>query len=596
MAHHDATGRRTGYGELAEAAAGIVLDAEPVLKEPSEWTLLRTSLPRRDLRAKVTGAPVFGLDAAVEGMAIAAIRHAETPGGTIAAIDRASVAGLPGVLGVVELPGAVAVVADSTWRAMKATRALDVTFAPGPRDDFSSESLDALYAATMDGEDWTEVEAHGDAPGALDGGDVVEAEYHSAWQAHATMEPMNAIADVRGNTARILAPTQGQTVVAVRVAAALGIPVGNVAVERTFLGGGFGRRLIGDYAVQAALVSRAVGRPVQVVWTREEDMRHDHFRPQVRNCLSAVLGEDGLPVALDQRVVSPTILSPVVAEPVVRFVFPQPDASVAEGMTSEGLLYGLPSHRARAHVLDVPVPTMVWRTTGYGPNVFAIEGFVDELAARVGADPIAYRVDLLKRTARDEAEPEEQRRGAERGIAVLETLRERAGFGAPIGMAQGVAYSHCFATHIAQIVDVSVDEGGTLDIHRVTTVLDGGHVLDPDITRANIEGGVVWGLTQALTSEITFEGGRARETNFDGFEIMALPEAPPTELHWIDSGEAPGGLGEVGPVATAPALVNAIAAATGRRLRTLPLSRHGVHTRWRKRFLPPEQDLTRPRA
>lgn len=596
--HHDVSSRRVGFGEIAAAASKITLEADAPLKNASDWKLLRTSLPRRDLREKVTGAPIFGLDAAVDGMVYAAIRHADTPGGTIAEIDRSSLTGVRGILDIVTLPNAVAVVADSTWRAIKAADALAVRFAPGPRDNFSSASLDAQFADKMDGNEWTEVEVHGDVSASfasLNEQVPVEAEYHSAWQAHATMEPMNCIADVREGSVRIIAPTQGQTMVAVRVAKALDVPVDSVEVERTFLGGGFGRRLIADYAVEAALVSRAMKKPVQIIWTREEDMRHDHFRPHVRNRLSAVVDDDGLPVALDHKIVSPTILSAVVAEPIMRWVYPQPDPSCFEGMTREALLYGIDNQFARGHILDVAVQTMVWRTTGYGPNVFAIESFVDELAERSGQDPLEFRISLLTRTVTDARETAKRRRESERGIAVLELLKQRSNFGSPIGMAQGIAYSHCFDTHIAQSVDVSVMDDGTLDIHKVTTVLDGGYVLDPDITRANIEGGVYWGLTQALTSEITFADGQAEQSNFDTFEILALPEAPPNDLHWIDSGESPGGLGEVGPVPTAPALANAIAAASGRRLRTLPLSRHGIHTRYRKQFVPPAHDLTAPK-
>lgn len=597
--HHDASGRSVGYGEIAVAAAAVELRGDAPLKDASEWTLLRRSLPRRDLKPKVVGNPIFGLDAEVDGMVHAAIRHADTPGGTVASIDRASISNIRGVLDVVELPGAVAVVATSTWPALKAADRLAVTWTLGERDDFSSASLDRHYADKLDGSDWTEVESHGDVETVLavaGDGNVVEADYHSAWQAHATMEPMNCIADVRDGTARILAPTQGQTVATARVAAALGIDPKDVSVERTFLGGGFGRRLMADYAVQAALVSKAVGKPVQLVWSREQDIRHDHFRPHTRCRMRAAVDADGVMTTFDAAFVSPTIISAVIAEPVVRFIHPAQDASTEEGLTEEGFLYDTTNKRVRGHILDVPVPTMVWRTTGYGPNVFAVEGFVDELAERARIDPIEYRIRLLERTIEKAQTPMERREHAERAVAVLELLREKAPLDAPVGQARGMAFSHCFQTMIAQVVDVSLTENGTLDIHGITTALDGGYVLDPDITQANIEGGVYWGLTQALTSQITFENGRAVQGNYDGFEILALPETSPTELHWIDSGANPGGLGEVGPVPTTPALVNAIARASGRRIRTLPLSKHGIHTRYRKRFLPPDHSLTEPRA
>ncbi len=594
MVHHDARGAALRYADLVATASTLPVPASPRLKTPDQWRLLRRSLPRRELRDKVTGGPIFGLDAEIKGMVYAAIRHADTVNGAVARVDRGSVADMPGVLDVVELPGAVAVVATSTWRALKAADRLSVVFQSGERDGFSSASLDELFEGTLDGDQWTPVSSDGDAAAALETADLsqrIAADYHSAWQAHAPMEPMNCIADVRDDRVYILAPTQGQTVATVRVAAALGVEEESIHVERTFLGGGFGRRLIADYAVQAALISKAVGRPVQLVWNRTEDMRADHFRPHVRNRLIASVDEVGLPVALDQRVVSPTILSPVIAKPLVHLVYPDIDPSCVEGLTPEGFLYDVPHHRVRAHMLDQPVPTMVWRTTGYGPNVFAVESFVDELATRTNMDPLTYRIALLRRTE-DRANPD-RRQQAERAIAVLQLLQRTLAATPAPGNGRGIAFSHCFETFIAQAVDVSVDAEGTLDLHHVTTVLDGGFVLDPDITEANIEGGVYWGLTQALTSQITFEDGAAMQSNFHDFEILTLPEAPSTSLHYIDSGVDPGGLGEVGPVATAPALANAIAAATGRRLRTLPLSRHGIYTRYRKQFLPPDVDPSR---
>lgn len=585
---HPSSGRQASYGELAAEAARFAAPQDPPLKKPEDWTLLRTSLPRRDLADKVTGAPIFGLDAAVPGQVIAAMRHADTPNGVVARINRNSVMDIPGVLDVVEIPGAVAVIATSTWPALKGAAVLDVTFTPGERDDFSSESLSALYDAAMDGDRWSEVETRGDPSDLTSDSvpdDLVTEDYSSAWQAHMALEPMNCIAVVEGDRAHIIAPTQGQTMVVVRVAEALGVPEENVTVERTFLGGGFGRRLIADYAVEAALVSRAVGKPVQIVWSRTEDVRHDHYRPEARNRLSAIMGSDGLPAAVDQKIVSPTILSAVIPKPPTHWVYPDVDPSCCEGASAEGLIYGLGAYRLRAHMLDVPVPTMVWRTTGYGPNVFALESFIDELAHRAEIDPYDYRLALLRRGEE-----------TERAVAVLEMLRDRAAQDRPAGSSQGIALSHCFETYIAQAVDLTIDDNGVMEILRVTTVLDGGYVLDPNITRANIEGGIVWGLGQALTSEITFDSGRVRESNFHDFQILTGAEAPETQLFYIDSGASPGGLGEVGPVPTAPALANAIFAASGRRFRTLPLSRHGIITRYRGQYARPDASILGGRA
>lgn len=574
---HLASGRSATYGSLAAAAAALPVNQKPALKSPARWTLLRTAHRRVDLRAKITGEPVFGIDVVVPHMAYAAVKTAPTINGDVLSFDDRAVRRMRGVLGVVRVPRGVAVVATSWWRAHKAVDALPVRWSTGA--DVATPALDALYDTTMRGDAWTPVVKGDGVAAALDaaranGARVVSAAYGSAWQAHATMEPMNCTASVEGDRCNLWAPTQGQTMCVVRVSEALGIPKDNVAVNRTLLGGGFGRRLIADYAVQAALISRAVGRPVKLVWTREEDFHRDSYRPAFRQSMTASLDANGIPVAMLQRLVAPTIASPVYIGLPKPFAFPQADPSCIEGLTDEAYPYTVARRQFDVHIIDVPVPTMVWRTTGYGPNVFASESFVDELAHAAGIDPLAYRLALLK------GSPHEAR-----AVPVLRKLAELAKLDAPRprGRGVGIALAYCFQTYLAQAVEVSL-HGDTLDLHHVTTVLDGGYVLDPDITRANIEGGINWGLTHALASEITFAHGRSTATNFDGFHLLALPEAPPTTFAFIDSGADPGGLGEVGPVPTAAALANAIFAASGRRVRTLPLARHGIRTRYAKQF------------
>ena len=565
-------GRRVlSYGDLALAAAKIEPPAAPRLKKPSEWTLLRRSLPRAELREKVTGAPIYGIDVERPDQLYGAVMHCPMHGGRFSNLDTSAAEASAGVKAIVRVPGrrnigceSVVVVADTWWRAHKASLLLrfDVEGTPFTTDDL---------APSVDDVDWTTVDRTGSAPKTpASSAKTMTATFRSAWQSHAPMEPMNCTAEVKDGGVELWAPTQGQTMCVTEVAAALNIPPERIAVHRTFLGGGFGRRLIADYAVQAALASRAVnGRPVKVIWSREQDMRHDHYRPAVAVRLEASLDAQGLPQTLRADVASPTILSAVISfrGP---FRHPEADPSCLEGLRPAEVPYGISQSTLRSSLPEVPVGTMVWRTTGYGPNTFALECFVDELAERAKQDPIDFRRRLLER-----------KRGNERALAVLDRIREVSDWGRTSNRHRGVALAYCFETFIAQVVELSVDDRGICDLHRVVTVLDGGYVLDPDITKANIQGGIVWGLSQALTSQISFDEGRVAQSNFHDYEVLALPEAPPSELHIIDSGEDLGGLGEVGPVPTTPALVNAIAAATGRRLRSLPLSQHGIQTRFR---------------
>ena len=568
-------GRRSlSYGELAMDAAKLRPPAEPRLKDVSEWKLLRRSLPRAELREKVTGAPLFGIDVERPNMLHGTVVHCPVHGGRFIGLDTTEAQASPGVRAVLEVPGrrdkgcaAVVVVADRWWQARKAATRL--RFEIGGRK-FSNGDV----TPSVDGDDWTVVHSEGEETSAS--ATTVSATFRSAWQSHAPMEPMNCTAEVTEDAVQLWAPTQGQTMCVTEVSKALGMPEARISVHRTFLGGGFGRRLIADYAVQAALASRAVGgRPVKLLWTRAQDIRHDHYRPGVAVRMTAKLDASGAPIEVTADVASATILSAVISfrGP---FKHPEIDPSCLEGLHSRDQIYGFDRLVVRSFLPDVPVATMVWRTTGYGPNAFAVECFVDELAARAGRDPIAFRRSLLLR-----------KKNQARAIAVLDKIREVSNWRqVPSNRYQGVALSYCFETYIAQVVELSVDDEGVIDLHRVVTVLDGGYVLDPDITKANIQGGIVWGLSQALTSEISFQAGQVEQSNFHDYEILSLAEAPPTEFHFIDSGADLGGLGEVGPVPTTPALVNAIAAATGKRLRTLPLSRHGFRTRSRARGRP----------
>jgi isoquinoline 1-oxidoreductase beta subunit len=373
------------------------------------------------------------------------------------------------------------------------------------------------------------------------------------------MEPMNATVSVGEAGTTVWAPTQGPQMAQVVLAAVLGISPESVTVHRTYLGGGFGRRLLADYIVQAALCSKAVGRPVKLIWHREEDFKQDSYRPGFLTRMRATVGGDGLPLALHQRIVAPTILGPVSPVPL--------KPGDVDNLAVEGareLPYAIANNHVDYHMLQVPIPTMVWRTTGFGPNTFVVETTLDELAAWSAQDPYRYRRRLL---AHNPA-----------ALAVLDRAAALARWGeAGSGRFQGIAFADCFGTYLCQIVEVELTDGVTR-LRKIVSVADPGVVFDRINAISNIEGGVMWGVTAALYSEITFAGGHARERNFDGFALARLTDTPELVTDFLEAREGLGGLGEVGPVCIAPALANALFAATGRRHRTLPLVRSGVRT------------------
>lgn len=555
---HPPSGRRLTFGALAEAAARRAVPADPPLRAEAELRLIGRAVPRRDIPAKVNGSAVFGLDITLPDLAVAAVRQAPILGGGLAGFDAASIAGRPGVVGAYPIPNGIAVVAERFWQAKAALAALDVTWTGGD-GAIATPALEARHAAALESGPFVTVEERG-AP-APAGARRFTRDYRSPFQAHAPMEPMNCTAHASAAGCEVWAPTQGQDAVRVSVAAALGLPQDAVTVNWTYAGGGFGRRLLGDYAVQAALLSRAVGRPVKAVWTREEDFARDLYRPMTLTRLSAALGADGLPADLSARLVSASQL---------RAVFPPAvgggrDPRVAEGL--EATRYAIPRWRLDHHMIDLgALPTSVLRTTGFGPNIFALEAFVDELAADAGRDAYAYRRALLAHDAR--------------ALAVLDAAAERAEWGTPLppGAGRGIAFADAFGTILAQVVELAVEPGKQIRLRRVVTAADPGRIYDPGIAASNIEGGVVWGLSTALKGEMTFANGRAEQSNFDGYDVMHLWETPPrieTVLIEGDRDGAIGGLGECGPVCVPPALAGAIFAAAGERLRDMPVTRAG---------------------
>jgi isoquinoline 1-oxidoreductase subunit beta len=559
---HRSSNRTFKFGEIAEDAATITPPQNPKLKPQSEWKLLGRSLNRVELASKLNGTAIFGLDITVPGMVHAAVMQSPVHGGTVKDFDKQSVMNLPGVIDVVAIPNGIAVVANQYWQARQALKSLKVVFDGGTNSGVSTETLERQYRAALNGNSWKTVKTEGDGLRSEDMSgkfpEIFAQEYESQFLAHATMEPVNCTAHVTDDSCTVWGPLQGPELAKLVLSGLLKLTPEKVTINRTLLGGGFGRRLLVDFVVQAALVSKAVNRPAKIIWSREEDMQHDVYRPATLNRVTAALDKTKRPVAIAHKVVSPSILQFVYAPAVTE----DNDPSCLEGLMETH--YEIPSQRVDFKLLKVGVPTSVLRTTGYGPNIFALESFIDELAFKAKKDPIEFRLGLLK---------------DERSRKVLEMLVEKSEWKTrpPKGVARGMAYAEAFRTHIAHVVELSVKEN-LVKIHRITCVIDCGIALDPEICKNSIEGGTVWGLGVAFKSKITFSGGHTNESNFHDYEIAQMDETPPIEVHIVNSGSTKGfgGTGEVGPVTLVPAVANAIFAATGKRYRSLPLSRHGL--------------------
>ncbi|HEV8329860.1 MAG TPA: molybdopterin cofactor-binding domain-containing protein [Steroidobacteraceae bacterium] len=559
---HRKSGRQLTFGAVARQAAQLQVPRQPKLKANSELRLAGRSLDRIDVPAKVDGSAVFGIDFALPGMLNAAVRTAPAIGGDLRSMNEAAAMSTPGVVKVVRIPNGAAVVADTYWNARRGLARLDPQFDAGPHSAVSSDSLAAEYLQRLSSGPFVTPIQAGNLDAALARATrVVTLDYANPFLAHATLEPMNCVADVTAAQCRIFAPTQGQELATYALSAALGLRPEQIDVRRSpYIGGGFGRRLVPDFVVQAALISRAVGRPVKTIWDREEDMRRDLYRPATMVRLRAGLDSSGHPVAMHARVVSPTIILPVAPNYAPMMERQGFDPNAMEGMME--WLYDIADRRVEFHLLKLPIPTSVLRGTGYGPNLFALESFIDELAALAGSDPYQYRRALL--------------RGNPRALAVLDraaALADWSGQSAK-GVGRGIAIAHAYGTYIAQVVEAQVTND-IVKLTRVVSVVDCGRVLDPRIARQGIEGGVVFGIA-GCKAAVTFAEGRVREENFHRYRLPDLAQTPELVTEFIEGGGPLGGIGEVSPVTVTPALANALYAASGRRLRSLPIGGHGL--------------------
>ena len=552
---HAATSRRLTYGALAQRAAALPVPADVQLKDPKDWRLAGTPTKRLDTRFKVNGTAQFGIDVRVPGMLTAVVARSPVFGGKVGSFDATAAKAIPGVRHVVQISSGVAVVGDGYWPAKQGRDALKVSWDEGPVAQVSSASISSLFAqrATQDGA----VARHdGDAATALAGAaQRVEAVYEMPFLAHATMEPMNCTAHVRADGVDIWAPTQFQTGAQMIGAQIGGTAAEKVAVHTTYLGGGFGRRFELDFIMEALETSKAAGAPVKVIWSREDDIQHAQYRPANYHQLRAGLDAAGQPVAWTHRIVAPSIMARM---------FPQTVKNGLDGEAVEGGV-GLPYAVSNVHVdyqlTDTGIPVGFWRSVNNSFNAFAVEGFIDELAAAAKQDPYEYRRALLTT--------------APRHRGVLELAATKAGWGTPLpaGRARGIAVYKSFESYAAQVAEVSVSPAGDVRVHRVVCAIDCGMHVNPSTIEAQMQSGIVFGLTAALKGAITIENGRVTQSNFHDYQMLRIAEMPVVEVHIVPSNEAPGGVGEPGTPPIAPAVCNAIFAATGKRIRKLPIGK-----------------------
>ena len=539
---HPDGAKRLGYGDLAAEAAAFDVPLAPTLKEPSAYHIVGTSVPRVDLAAKVDGSAVYGIDADLPDLRYAALLPVPTLGGAIIRVDATRALALPGVEHVIEIEGAVAVVADRYWRAQKALRDLDVEFEAGPHAEFSSAALRADHEQVLAADALEVDHEEGDVEAAEAGAErILDAQYAVPHLAHATMEPMNCTAWFHDGQCEIWSGVQNMLGARAFVAEQSGIPFEQVTIHPVMLGGGFGRRgtATTDYVGQAVEIAQQVPHPVKLVWSREDDIRHDAYRPALVSRMRMAVDGAGRPTTWQHDFVGKH-------EPVKATRIP----------------YSIPNQRIRYGEDSSPVRFGPWRSVDHSQHSFFIESFIDEAAHAAGRDPLDFRLELLE--------------AAPRHRAVLERLRAHAQWDTPLeaGRGRGVAVVECFGSVVAEVVEVTAGEDW-LRVDRVVAVADTGEVIHPDSLRGQLESAVIFGLTAALFGEITLEKGAVVQSNFPDYEMVRMATAPEIESFLEPSGGALGGAGEIGTPPLAPALVNALFQATGRRVRELPLAKAG---------------------
>lgn len=547
-------GLKSTYGELAEAAARMPVPEKPPMKDPKDFKIVGKRTKRVDTPAKVNGTAEFGIDVKLPGMVYASLAQCPVIGGKVKSFDGAKAKASAGVIDVVQINDGVAVVANSWWQAKKARDLLSIQWDEGAGAALSDASvIDGTRQALKTGKVLEITKPQGDVAAALKGAaKVVEAEYIIPMQAHAPLEPMNFTAHVQGNKALLIGPTQFQQGAQGAVAGALGFKPEDVTLQTTFLGGGFGRRLELDFIVQAAQISKAVNKPVKLLWTREDDMTHDFYRPVGVNQLKAGLDASGKPVALHFKVASQSVTQRAFGLPKDTM-----DPFMAEAAVAG---YNIANTQHDLVIHDTGIRVGYWRAVSHNMNAFANESFMDELAKAAGKDPYDYRMSLLA--------------GKPRFAHVLKLAADKAGWGKPLakGRALGIALMEGYDTYMAQVAEVSLNDSGEVHVHRVTVAADMGHMVNPDTVEAQLQSSIIFGMGAALKHQITMTAGRVQETNYHNFQPVRMNEAPKIDIVLVKSTEKPGGIGEPATAVVAPAIANAVAKLTGKRVRRLPIT------------------------
>ena len=551
---HANSGRSVGYGALADDAAKLPVPTEVKLKQPDKFRIIGTPAKRLDVSGKVNGAAKYGIDVDVPGMKIATVAASPVFGGTLAFVDEAAALAIPGMRQVTKLDNAVAVIADHYWAAKKGLEAAKPTFNEGANADVSTAYVVAALAKASE-RNGAVGKSVGDASAAMQGAATkLDSTYENPFLAHATMEPINCTVHVTSDACDIWVGTQIPSIAQKVIAKTLGLDADKVRIHNHLLGGGFGRRLEFDFILQATLIAKQSKHPVKVVWSREEDIQHDMYRPYYYDRISGGLDKDGNLIAWNHRIVGSSI--------VARFA---PDA-FKDGLDFDAvdgaveLAYAIPNFYVD-YVREEPpgIPTAFWRGVGPTRNAYVVESFIDELASAARKDPLRFRLELTENN--------------QRAKYVLERAAALSGWGTrlPPRKGRGIALLYAFETYLAEVAEVSVSDDGEVHVDRVVAVVDCGQVVNPNTVEAQLQSGIIFGITATLWGEITLKNGRVEQTNFDDYRILRIDEAPTILTEIVNSSEAPGGIGEPGTSALAPAVLNAIYAATGVRLRKLPI-------------------------
>lgn len=554
---HTASGRKATYGSLVGAASQLQLPQNITLKDPKNFTLIGKPTRRLDTPSKVNGTAQFGLDVRLPGMLSAVVARPPVFGGKVATVDSTEALKVPGVRAVEQVPSGVAVIAERFWAAKLGRDRLKISWDEGENAQLSTEKMlrDFSRLAASPG---AVAKKAGDPASALaSAAKTITAEYDVPYLAHAMMEPLNCVVDLRRDSCEIWTGTQFQTVDRANAANVAGLPPEQVQIHTTLLGGGFGRRAnpVSDFVVEAVQVAKVAKAPVKVVWTREDDLAGGWYRPMWHDRFTAGLDAQGNPIAWTHTIVGQSIMQGTLFE---KFAIKDGvDGTSVEGAAD--ILYGIPNLQVDLHSPKIGVPVQWWRSVGHSHTGFSVEAFFDEVAHAGGKDPYELRRQLLA---------SQPRMGA-----VLQLVAEKAGWGKPLppGRGRGIATHFSFDSYVAQVVEASVEKNGNVRVHRVVCAVDCGRVINPDIVKAQMEGGIIFGLTAALKTEITLEDGRVQQKNFHDYQMLRMFESPEIEVFIVPSEENPTGVGEPGVPPVAPALTNAIFAATGKRIRRLPI-------------------------